>query len=208
MRGVGSPDVRPGGPSARVFTWIGYAVACLIVVALSAELLCVVAFGFYHGSYLRSRVFAPELPKPRGDPPDFFSLQSLIFEDFGSASPAYDGFSWAQEHWKELRAAYTQWQVRYQPFVVWANSNFRGKFINVDDADDGAWRRTINSCASSAPPVQVWIFGGSTVFSADNPDFSTIASYLSKTLNSDPARCVQVTISESPATVRIRRSFS
>jgi hypothetical protein len=193
MRGDGSSGVRQGEPSARTFTWIGYGVACLVAVALSAELLSVVAFGFYYGSYLRSRVIAPELPRPRGDPPAVFSLRSLIHEDFGSASPAYDGFSWAQEHWRELRAAYTHWQARYEPFVVWANSGFHGKYINVDDADHGAWRRTINSCGSSTPPLQIWIFGGSTVFSADNPDFSTIPSFLSKTLNSDPARCVQVT---------------
>lgn len=114
------------------------------------------------------------------------------------ASPAYKEYSWSSAYWKE---EYLRWEVPqgvYAPFRIWGVAPWHGDFINVDETANGARRRTVDTASARCEnekksSVQVWTFGGSTMFGAGVPDWATIPSYLSRELNSAGLGCVQVT---------------
>jgi lysophospholipase L1-like esterase len=66
--------------------------------------------------------------------------------------------------------------------------------VNNDESNTGLWRRTINPTSDECKtrPVNVWIFGGSTMYGTAVPDWATIPSYLSRDLNASGSSCVVV----------------
>jgi hypothetical protein len=191
---------RVRAASQRAFSLLGYAVFSFAAALLAVELLAVLVFGLYHGLVL-GKLRPPPFP-PRGGHP-FFSLTSLRYGDWASASPAYEGVSWAEDFWAEQKAAASRANAfRYEPFRVWGNTEVHSRYLNVDAHETGYWRRTANACAQGAPPKsKVWLFGGSTAFSGETPDFATLASALARRLNAGGARCVEVTNFGVPAYV-------
>lgn len=175
------------------FFYFGYAVFACGVLALLAELISMAVLGFYRGSYQRLSVIAPKLAHDEAHD-SRFSLRNLLEDDLRHASGVYDGQLWAAEFSKESSEISSRWKHRYEPFRVWGNVEVHGKYINVDEGDQGAWRRTINPCtAQRTGTVRVWVFGGSSIVGVDTPDFATIASYLSQALNAHGTGCVEVT---------------
>jgi hypothetical protein len=111
-------------------------------------------------------------------------------------SPAYKEYSWSSAYWKE---EYLRWAVQrdaYEPFRIWGVAPWHGAFINADETANGVRRRTVDAASARCEKnssMQVWTFGGSTMFGAGVPDWATIPSYLSRELNSAGLGCVVVT---------------
>ena len=84
----------------------------------------------------------------------------------------------AEEYSRELAASY---RTKWHSYVYWRRIPFRGKYINVDKA---GIRKTWNSTPSpSSGQVQVFVFGGSTLWGTGARDEFTIPSLLSKRLS-------------------------
>jgi lysophospholipase L1-like esterase len=155
---------------SQFFALFGYVGLSTIIAALLLELGAFLAWSAYH--WVRP-----------------------LQRDFASTSPAYDAYPWASEFWKEEKSRWKSQRV-YQPFRVWGGLPWHSRYINTDDTPDGSWRRTINptspNCEIQAT-IDVWMFGGSTVYGTDVPDSATLPSYLSRDLNSAGRGCVVVT---------------
>jgi lysophospholipase L1-like esterase len=109
------------------------------------------------------------------------------------ASPAYQGYPWAEEFWKEeyLRRG-SAYEDRYVPFLIWGEKPWHREYINVDDSFMGNLRRTANPLSpacNQAPRKVIWMFGGSTIFGFGVPDAETVPSHLSRELNSSGPAC-------------------
>lgn len=109
-----------------------------------------------------------------------------------AASPVYKGADWAQEFWQEE----TRRQVEshaYVPFRLFGVIPWHGKYINNDEGVRGDWRRTINpATCGSRQKVNMWTFGGSTMYGTAVPDWATVASYLSRDLNAASQNCIMI----------------
>ena len=114
--------------------------------------------------------------------------------NFAESSPAYRAYSWAPEFWKEEKSRWRSQRGGYEPFRIWGVAPWHSKYINTDDTRNGTWRRTINpqDCTENAR-IDIWMFGGSTLFGTGVPDWATIPSFLSQDLNSMGVGCVVVT---------------
>ena len=108
------------------------------------------------------------------------------------ASPVYAGAQWAREFWLEESLRRKKPTV-YVPFRVWGVTDWHGKYINNDPGVRGVWRRTINP-ANCDPlhRVNLWTFGGSTMYGTAVPDWATIPSYLSRDLNAASRECIEI----------------
>jgi lysophospholipase L1-like esterase len=154
----------------RLFTSIGYAVFTGVILMMVLE--C--------GSFA------------------LLSLCHWVWPDtevnFAEMNPAYKSYSWAPEFWKEEKSRWQSQHGGYEPFRIWGVAPWHSKYINTDDTQNGSWRRTINpaGCSNHAR-IDVWMFGGSTLFGTGVPDWATIPSFLSEQLNSAGLGCVVVT---------------
>jgi hypothetical protein len=108
------------------------------------------------------------------------------------ASPVYTGAEWAGEFWQEESLRRKKPTV-YVPFRVWGVTDWHSKQINNDPGVRGVWRRTINP-ANCDPlhRVNLWTFGGSTMYGTAVPDWATIPSYLSRDLNAGSQVCTEI----------------
>jgi lysophospholipase L1-like esterase len=108
------------------------------------------------------------------------------------ASPVYAGAEWAGEFWQEESLRRKKPTV-YVPFRVWGVTDWHSKYINNDPGLRGAWRRTV-APANCDPlhKVNLWTFGGSTMYGTTVPDWATIPSYLSRDLNTGSRVCTQI----------------
>lgn len=189
-------------PFPRFFAVLGYALLSLLVMTVLLEALSYFLLAF-NRSYRHSR-----LRRLQGDSPgNLYVCRGTggagcpLFTDpdynIGSASPAYNGFPWAEDFWKEYRA-YTSLEESpppYEPFRLWGLVSFHGQYINNDDTELGRVRRTSNKLPPGCGPqhsVKIWFFGGSTAWGEGVPDFATVPSYLSKKLNVQGGACVEV----------------
>jgi lysophospholipase L1-like esterase len=152
------------------FALVGYAVISLVVVMVLLEFGSFVVWTAYH--WIRP------------------SLQ----DNMADTSPAYSGYPWASEFWKEEKSRWKSQHGSYEPFLVWGVAPWNGKYINTDSSPNGTWRRTINASnrACEKQSVEVWMFGGSTLYGTGVPDWATISSYLSRDLNSAKTACMVV----------------
>lgn len=69
--------------------------------------------------------------------------------------------------------------IQYLPYVMWRRKPFDGDLINVEQT---GLRRTRGNSQHS-DPLQVWVFGGSTIWGWGVPDEQTIPSHLARLLN-------------------------
>ena len=88
----------------------------------------------------------------------------LVEEDFKSASPAYDGFSWAEDFWRHERVRSAHWIFDYDPFLLWTSPLWSGPYVNVLRAPEGNFRATRNTECSGEKPIRIWTFGGSVTW--------------------------------------------
>jgi lysophospholipase L1-like esterase len=108
------------------------------------------------------------------------------------ASPAYEGAEWAREFWRQ-EALRLEKPRAYVPFRLWGVTEWHSEYINNDLGVGGFWRRTTNpgNCVTSNS-LNVWTFGGSTMYGVGVPDWATMPSYLSRELNAGGKNCVLV----------------
>jgi hypothetical protein len=154
------------------FAFIGYLIFVIVLVAAGMELAAFAIWSAYHG------------------------LRPDRQEKLGASSPAYAGYPWAAEFWKEEQARRKVHHGRYVPFLVWGVAEWHGRYVNADVTNLGTLRRTINAdsaaCTEGKPLTTVWMFGGSTMFGSGVPDWATLPSYLSHDLNAGGGACFRV----------------
>jgi lysophospholipase L1-like esterase len=163
---------RSARPFPHYFAILGYAVVSLVVVVTLLELGARVGWFAYHWVH--------------ADPD----------ENLANTSPAYAGYSWTAEFWKEEELRWKSQHGRYVPFRVWGVAEWHGKYVNTDETEMGTWRRTINppsEACEKRTKTSVWMFGGSTLYGTGVPDWATLPSYLSHELNNGMRSCVSVT---------------
>jgi lysophospholipase L1-like esterase len=196
-------EKKPGlVPFPRFFAVLGYGVFCCVVMFILAEAASRVVFPtYYHfmSPLLRAGPHSENLMSQRRGAG---ILGGLFFGnawlDMCSASPAYAGYSWAEDFWKEQRTRYeieTFHPAPYEAFRVWGTEESHGRYINVDKTEMGARRRTINPFqpgCDTRHAQKIWVFGASTTWGYGTPDLATIPSYLSKKLNAEGGNCAEV----------------
>src|SRR3954471_6751664 len=118
--------------------------------------------------------------------------------EFG-ASPALDGYPWAEELWLHLRSAEKQecddgcLVSGPKPFIEWTNGAVSSRYLNAEKTRWGVVRRTTTGTQScDAAPISVWVFGGSEVWGFGVADEATIPSLLARELFAS-GKCAQVT---------------
>jgi hypothetical protein len=155
----------------RWFVFVGFVVVSSIVAITLLELGAFLVLSTYHWIRPDSR------------------------DNFADGSPAYGKYSWAPEYWKEEKARWKSQHGSYEPFVVWGAAPWHSKYINTDTTPQGIWRRTINARNGGCEEqnsVEVWMFGGSTLYGTGVPDEATLPSFLSRELNSAGPECFVV----------------
>jgi lysophospholipase L1-like esterase len=111
-----------------------------------------------------------------------------------AASPAYAADFSAQEFWNE-ESVRQNLHKTFTPFSIWSMPEWHSKYINNDETETGVLRRTANPTGKTCGTkknVNVWVFGGSTVYGTGVPDWATLPSYLSRKLNSAGSDCTIV----------------
>ena len=123
----------------------------------------------------------------------FHSFRPDTRDNFADASPAYRVYPWAAEFWQEEHSRWKSQQGAYAPFRIWGVASWHGKYINSENTPDGTWRRTIQpAVCDKQSATEVWMFGGSTLYGTGVPDWATIASLVSRHLNSAGRGCFLV----------------
>jgi hypothetical protein len=159
-----SPKALP-----RFFSYTGYLIFSVFLAAAGLEIGFAIIRATYHWIH-------PE----RG-------------ENLSSANPAYWGYPWAQEYWKEEHLRWSaNMKLNYVPFLVWGERPWHSKYINVDETVVGNMRRTTNPGCGQAQRRVIWMFGGSALFGMGVPDVATIPSYLSQELNAKSPTCFAI----------------
>ena len=161
---------RSAASFTQYFAILGYAVVSLVVVLTLLELGARVGWFAYHWVH--------------ADPD----------ENLAETSPAFAGYPWTAEFWKEEKLRWKSHQGSYVPFRIWGVAEWHGNYVNTDDTGMGTWRRTINPPSGPCEKrTSVWMFGGSTLYGTGVPDWATLPSYLSHELNNGMRSCVSVT---------------
>jgi lysophospholipase L1-like esterase len=162
----------PSRPAQSFFAFIGYLIFSIIVAAAVLELGAFAIWTMSHGA------------RPNRQ------------EKLGSASPAFAEFPWAAEFWKEEAQRRKDHNGGYVPFRIWGTPEWHGKYVNNDKYQFGVVRRTTDSLSpdcKNQPVMDIWMFGGSTLYGSGVPDWATIPSWLAKELNGIPKHCVAIT---------------
>jgi len=98
-----------------------------------------------------------------------------------SSSPAYKNDRWANDFWRYEHRRYQIIDETFQPNVIWRSKYRRELYVNIDK--EGI-RKTINPIIDNPKKqIDIFMFGGSTMYGTGVPDQFTIPSILSKMLN-------------------------
>lgn len=107
-------------------------------------------------------------------------VQSAPFRQASPALDDYDLASLAQEIEATHDSPFVATRFRWEPLVYWRSQTHAGRWINVNER---GLRRTTSPGASSISKsneaIQIFCFGGSTMWGACVPDEATIPSQLS-----------------------------
>jgi hypothetical protein len=133
----------------------------------------------------------PKTYAPRGSPKHGAWKWSVLM----SASPAYNGYDWAEEFWRDEHERYRSYTLEpsniFQPDVIWRLKPRDDKYVKISEA---GVRNTVNHApANYKRTKKVFMFGGSTLMGTGVPDEFTIPSLLSKRLNETGDTFYQVT---------------
>lgn len=98
--------------------------------------------------------------------------------DSRAQSPAYSEKDQPEILYREIRESIIR---EYRPYVGWSRRPFQGTVVNINDDGDRVTRFDL----ARDNALQVWVFGGSTVWGFGTPDGETIPSYLAALLNDE-----------------------
>ncbi len=183
-------------PFPQFFAVVGYALVSLLVIVSLFELGGALAFHLFVmlTNPARQAVYHPCRGTGDGSCPASTHYDERWI-NLNSASPAYDGFKWAEDYWHEDREFRTKSNVVYVPFRLWEGSERHGRYVNMDKTAMGILRRTSNPLkpdCQNRKKLNVWVFGGSTTWGWGVPDFATLPSYLAQQLNQRSGQCYEV----------------
>lgn len=85
----------------------------------------------------------------------------------------YDDANWARDYFREFHESDV---LSYEPFLAWAREDYSGQHVNVENGV----RKTYNPGAEPPAALELYAFGGSTMWGIGSRDEHTIPSYLSK----------------------------
>ncbi len=108
------------------------------------------------------------------DPP---SDQLLADDDLRAGLPAYDGVDY--DPGVLLEEVRKSDRTVYEPYTIWKRRPYRGEYTTIDLSGS---RRTVGN-SESEDALEIWMFGGSTVWGVGAPDGETIPSHLASYLN-------------------------
>lgn len=101
------------------------------------------------------------------------TVEGQIPRDSRADSPAYDGYPWAEDYLAELQVQ----RYRYKPFLVGQLRTSEGRYVNTGPG----FRRSYEPAgASGDDAIEVWFFGGSTLFGEGQRDEFTIPSQIAR----------------------------
>lgn len=101
----------------------------------------------------------------------------LVDDDLRAGLPAYDYADYdPRELLEEVRKSD---RTVYEPYTIWKRRPYRGTHTAIDITRS---RRTVGSSASE-DALDIWMFGGSSVWGVGAPDDETIPSHLAALLN-------------------------
>jgi len=90
----------------------------------------------------------------------------------------YQDAEWAKDYFREFHDSDV---LTYEPFVAWGRENYDGKHVNVANGVRESYQVQANSHA----PLNVFAFGGSTMWGIGSRDEHTVPSYLAKRAERD-----------------------
>jgi hypothetical protein len=104
-------------------------------------------------------------------------------------SDAMKGEPWANEYFEELDQS---WYVEWHPYAYWRRKPFKGRHINIGE---NGLRYTENgpTAHTGTDVIEIFMFGGSTLWGHGARDGFTIASNLSRFLRERAGLRVNVT---------------
>ena len=79
--------------------------------------------------------------------------------------------------------------LSYQPYTIWSQKSVAGLLVNID----GQGLRITHNNSSEEDPIQVWMFGGSTMWGWGASDAHTIPSEVADLFNNDWRVDAQIT---------------
>jgi hypothetical protein len=86
---------------------------------------------------------------------------------------ALASYGWVTEHKANMHA--NPGYLFYRPYFLWAPETQESSTLNIDD-EWGGIRRTVPQNPETAEAIEIFLFGGSTMFCIESPDTNTIAS--------------------------------
>ena len=113
---------------------------------------------------LRSMAQDAASPPPRFDP---------------AATAAAEGQPWEQAVRSEIDEVFTG--IAYDPYLGFSLPNFDGEHVDID----ARVRASLESAVASDDPVDIWFFGGSTMFGVDQRGDHTIPSDIVRLAEAD-----------------------
>jgi len=113
-----------------------------------------------------------------------FARSSL--ENFGPI-PLYDQESWSLDLWSAYADAWAN--LEYEPYVLWRKGSMSRETIHIDRS---GFRVTPGADCKGRSPVEIFLFGGSTMWGFGAPDSGTIAAFLQERIEADLDRPVCV----------------
>ena len=109
------------------------------------------------------------------DPPS--PEKTLAAQDTRRKVAAYDGADYDVERlFREFAATH---RIVYSPYTIWRRKFFKGELVNIDITGV----RVTHGNSDRDDALQVWMFGGSTLWGEGAPDAQTIPSNLAELLN-------------------------
>lgn len=94
--------------------------------------------------------------------------------DYRIEADAFETKAFAKSYFEEFDKANT---VRWESYVYWRRNAFSGDFINIKD---NGIRKTANPASEDTAALQLFMFGGSTLWGTGAADAGTIPSFVSK----------------------------
>jgi lysophospholipase L1-like esterase len=181
-----SPAEAPRAAGPRAVRWIGHLFGWLrdawLILGIALLMWLTVEGVLALGAFLWGAAFGPEGPPPHP------RAEADVYQDKLHARRYFAEFERAGD-------------VDWKPYVYWRRKPFRGEFIQIDER---GIRRSVYPDPSGADlypppaeePLDIWMFGGSTMWGDGAADAGTIPSLLGAELAAKGIRAKVVNFGE------------
>ena len=101
------------------------------------------------------------------------TVEGQIPRDPRADSPAYDGYPWVKDYLEELQVP----RYDYKPYLIGQLRTIEGRYVNTES---GVRQSYQPAGASASDAVEIWFFGGSTLYGEGQRDDFTIPSQIAR----------------------------